>query len=341
MVLGALAAEFWPIVQNGITALANGIRSLGDFGFLIYGFLERILIPTGLHHLVYTPFLYTELGGTTTVAGEVVHGARNIYFAEMADPSVAVLSSTVNWDARGLAKMFGLIGAALAMYVTADKNKKAMAKAILLPAAVTSFLLGVTEPIEFAFLFTAPILFFIHAVLAGTGMMLLNVFGVHAIGANGVIDFLLYNLPLGTEKSNWPMFIVVGLIMFAAYFIIFRFLILKLNLKTPGREEGTEETVQPAEVQTKGNAAAGSPLGETIVTALGGSGNIENVDNCYTRLRLVLKDPNAVDEQLLKETGSKGVIKSGNNVQVVYGLNVKSVRDQVDQKLGGLNYENV
>ncbi|MBU8772511.1 PTS transporter subunit EIIC [Cytobacillus oceanisediminis] len=341
MVLGALAAEFWPIVQNGITALANGIRSLGDFGFLIYGFLERILIPTGLHHLVYTPFLYTELGGTTTVAGEVVHGARNIYFAEMADPSVAVLSSTVNWDARGLAKMFGLIGAALAMYVTADKNKKAMAKAILLPAAVTSFLLGVTEPIEFAFLFTAPILFFIHAVLAGTGMMLLNVFGVHAIGANGVIDFLLYNLPLGTEKSNWPMFIVVGLIMFAAYFIIFRFLILKLNLKTPGREEGTVETVQPAEVQTKGNAAAGSPLGETIVTALGGSGNIENVDNCYTRLRLVLKDPNAVDEQLLKETGSKGVIKSGNNVQVVYGLNVKSVRDQVDQKLGGLNYENV
>lgn len=344
MILGAIAAEFWPFVQDGITALANGIRNLGDVGFLIYGFLERILIPTGLHHLVYTPFLYTELGGTATVAGEVVYGARNIYFAEMADPSVAVLSSTVNWDARGLAKMFGLMGAALAMYVTADKKNKTMAKAILLPAAVTSFLLGVTEPLEFAFLFTAPILFFTHAVLAGIGMMLLNIFGVHAIGANGVIDFLLYNLPLGTTKSNWPMFILVGLIMFAVYFVVFRTLILKMNLKTPGREEGVEEAPKSAPIEVKLSAAPGtnsSPLGETIVTALGGSENIENVDNCYTRLRLVLKDPNVVDEQMLKETGSKGVIKSGNNVQVVYGLNVKSVRDQVDQKLGGLNYENV
>nr|WP_277620264.1 PTS transporter subunit EIIC [Mesobacillus campisalis] len=347
MILGALAAEFWPIAQNGITAMANGIRSLGNAGFLIYGFMERILIPTGLHHLVYTPFLYTELGGTATIAGETIHGARNIYFAEMADPSVAVLSSTVNWDARGLAKMFGLMGAALAMYVTAKKEKKAMAKAILVPAAFTSFLLGVTEPLEFAFLFTAPILFVLHAVLAGTGMMLLNIFGVHAIGANGVIDFLLYNLPLGTTKSNWPMFILVGLIMFAAYFIIFRFLILKMNLKTPGREEGAAVSLKPAAAGTakSGTAAApgtnSSPLGETIVTALGGSENIESVDNCYTRLRLVLKNPEAVNEEVLKETGSKGVIKSGNNVQVVYGLNVKSVRDQVDKRLGGLNYENI
>ncbi|UKS65212.1 PTS transporter subunit EIIC [Rossellomorea marisflavi] len=335
MILGFLAAEFWPYVQNGITAMAGGIKSLGDVGFLIYGFLERILIPTGLHHLVYTPFLYTELGGTSTVAGEVVYGARNIYFAEMADASTKVLSSTVNWDARGLAKMFGLMGAALAMYVTANKDKKKMAKAILLPAAVTSFLLGVTEPLEFAFLFTAPILFVVHAVLTGAGMMLLNVFGVHAIGANGIIDFLLYNLPLGTTKSNWPMFILVGLLMFAVYFVVFRFLILKLNLKTPGREEETETPVEEksASAASPGTAA---PLGETIVAALGGSENIEAVDNCYTRLRLVVKDPGVVDEQKLKETGSKGVIKSGNNVQVVYGLNVKSVRDQVDQNLGGM-----
>ncbi len=336
MLLGAFAAEFWPIVQNGITNLANGIKSMGAFGFLIYGFLERILIPTGLHHLVYTPFLYTELGGTQSIAGEIVHGARNIYFAEMADSSVKVLSDTVNWDARGLSKMFGLMGAALAMYLAADKKKRAVAKAILVPAAFTSFLLGVTEPIEFAFLFTAPILFAIHAVLAGVGIMLLHIFDVHAIGANGVIDFLLYNLPLGTEKSNWPMFILVGLIMFAAYFVIFRFLIVKLDLKTPGREEDTAAEGQP--VQAKREAAAGNAvaMGETIIAALGGTENIENVDNCYTRLRLVLKDPGKVDEGLLKETGSKGVIKSGNNVQVVYGLNVKTVRESVDQNLGGI-----
>ena len=338
MLLGLTAAEFWPLAQNGITAMAEGIKSLGNFGFMIYGFMERILIPTGLHHLVYTPFLYTELGGTATVAGEIVNGARNIYFAEMADSSVAVLSSTVNWDARGLAKMFGLMGAALAMYMTAKKEKKKLAKAILLPAAITSFLLGVTEPLEFAFLFTAPILFFAHAVLAGTGMMLLNIFGVHAIGANGIIDFLLYNLPLGLEKSNWPMFILVGLLMFSVYFIVFRTLILKLDLKTPGREEGEEVAPLPTKAdRAKKGTSADSPIGDTIIAALGGSENIETVDNCYTRLRLVLKDPGVVDEQKLKETGSKGVIKSGNNVQVVYGLNVKSVRDQVDQKLGGFS----
>ena len=341
MILGALAAELWPFVQQGITAMANGIKELGHIGFFVYGFLERILIPTGLHHLVYTPFLYTELGGTAQVAGDIIYGARNIYFAEMADPSVLQLSETVNWDARGLSKMFGLMGAALAMYVTAHKEKKTVAKAILLPAAITSFLLGVTEPLEFAFLFSAPILFVIHAVLAGTGMMLLSLFGVHAVGANGVIDFLLYNLPLGTDKSNWPMFILVGLLMFAIYFVVFRFVILRMNLKTPGREDETEETGTPEPVKTAQAEASpakekdGSAMGGVIVGALGGKENIESVENCYTRLRLVLKDPDAVDETVLKGTGAKGVVKSGNNVQVVYGLQVKSVRDEVDQYLGG------
>ncbi|MEM5594938.1 glucose PTS transporter subunit EIIB [Niallia circulans] len=179
----------------------------------------------------------------------------------------------------------------------------------------------------------------LHAVLSGVGMMLLSIFNVHAIGANGFIDFLLYNLPLGTTKSNWPMFILVGLLMAAIYFLLFRFLILKLNLKTPGREEDTE-TSETANAEAAASATARndspSALGATIVNALGGKANIENVDNCYTRLRLILKDPNIVDEQTLKQTGSKGIIKSGNNVQVVYGLNVKSVRDQVDQQLGGI-----
>lgn len=203
----------------------------------IYGFLERILVPTGLHHLVYTPFLYTELGGTQEVCGTVYQGARNIYFAEMACPDVKQLSSTVVWDARGISKMFGLPAAALAMYMTAKPERKAIAKAILIPAALTSLLVGVTEPIEFSFLFVAPLLFVVHAVLTGIGMMLFSLFGVHAIGANGIIDIILYNLPLGTEKSNWPMYIVVGLIMFALYFVVFRFLILRFNMKTPGRED--------------------------------------------------------------------------------------------------------
>ncbi|VAF03172.1 PTS transporter subunit EIIC [Enterobacter hormaechei] len=309
--------------------LALAIKGSGPFGVAIYGFLERILVPTGLHHLVYTPFLYTELGGTQEVCGTAYQGARNIYFAEMACPDVKQLSSTVVWDARGISKMFGLPAAALAMYMTAKPERKAIAKAILIPAALTSLLVGVTEPIEFSFLFVAPLLFVVHAVLTGIGMMLFTLFGVHAIGANGIIDFILYNLPLGTEKSNWPMYIVVGLIMFALYFVVFRFLILRFNMKTPGREDDDRETrlYSKQEYQAKGN---NDGLGESIVVGLGGRENIQVVDNCYTRLRVTVKDVAIIDEPRLKATGAKGIIKQGNNVQVVYGLHVKKMREAVE-----------
>jgi PTS system maltose and glucose-specific IIC component len=289
-------------------------------------------VPTGQHQLVSTPFLYSELGGTAEVCGSSYQGARNIYFAEMACPGVTKLSSTVVWDARGISKMFGLPAAALAMYVTAKPERKAAAKAILIPAALTSLLVGVTEPIEFSFLFIAPLLFVVHAVLTGIGMMLFSLFGVHAIGANGIIDFILYNLPLGTEKSNWPMYLLVGLIMFALYFVTFRFLILRFNMKTPGREEESEETrlYSKQEYQAKGNNDA---VGEAIINGLGGRENIEVVDNCYTRLRVTVKDVAAINEPQLKATGAKGVIKQGNNVQVVYGLHVKKMREAVEMFL--------
>jgi PTS system maltose and glucose-specific IIC component len=247
----------------------------------------------------------------------------------MACPDVKQLSSTVVWDARGISKMYGLPAAALAMYLTAKPERKAAAKAILIPAALTSFLVGVTEPIEFSFLFVAPLLFVVHAVLTGLGMMLFYLLDVHAIGANGIIDFILYNLPLGTEKSNWPMYILVGLIMFALYFVIFRFLILRFDMKTPGREDAEEETrlYSKQDYQAKGN---NDGLGEAIVAGLGGRGNIEVVDNCYTRLRVTVKDVATIDEARLKATGAKAVIKQGNNVQVVYGLHVKKMREAVE-----------
>ncbi|WP_437887470.1 PTS transporter subunit EIIC [Phytobacter sp. V91] len=329
MALGVIMSELWPFAQQGISTLAMAIKGAGPFGVAVYGFLERILVPTGLHHLVYTPFLYTELGGTQEVCGSLYQGARNIYFAEMACPQVKQLSNTVVWDARGISKMFGLPAAALAMYLTAKPERKAAAKAILIPAALTSILVGVTEPIEFSFLFVAPLLFVVHAILTGIGMMLFYLFGVHAIGANGVIDFILYNLPLGTEKSNWPMYILVGLIMFALYFVIFRFLILRFDMKTPGREDAEEETrlYSKQDYQAKGN---NDGLGEAIIEGLGGRANIEVVDNCYTRLRVTVKDVAALDEPRLKATGAKAVIKQGNNVQVVYGLHVKKMREAVE-----------
>ncbi len=334
----------WPFFQNGINSLGSLINQSGNFGLFLYGMLERLLIPTGLHHLVYTPFLYSSLGGVQEVGGVLLEGSRNIYFAEIADNTVKVLSQSVIWDARGISKMFGLIGACVAMYQMAKPENKAKARAILIPAAVTSFVAGVTEPIEFSFMFVSPILFVIHSVLSGLSMVVLNLFNVRAIGPNGFIDFLLYNVPLGIEKTGWPMYILVGVVFFFIYYLLFRFLIGLWNLKTIGREdEGGEVKLYTKaeynEKKTAGIPGVASVMNENhadiIVEALGGAQNIKSVDNCYTRLRLVLNDPERVDENRLKsETGASGIIRKGDNVQVVYGLNVGSVRKSVDSYLG-------
>lgn len=339
VIFAVVMTYVWPFVQTGITGLGTFINRSGNFGIFLYGALERLLIPTGLHHLVYTPFLYTSLGGVAEIGGQVLEGARNIYYAEMADPSIPILSQSVIWDARGISKMFGLIGACLAMYHTAKPENKFKIKAILIPAAFTSFIAGVTEPIEFSFMFVAPVLFVAHAGLSGLSMVVLNLLNVRAIGPNGFIDFLLYNVPLGIEKTGWPMYIAVGLVFFAVYYVLFRILISKLNLKTLGREtEGMEMKLHTKAEYKEKKAAEKS--GDTvdaklIIEALGGAENITKVDNCYTRLRLLLTNPELVKEDVLKnETGANGVIKKGNNVQVVYGLKVNSVRKAVDQELG-------
>ncbi|UOQ83737.1 PTS transporter subunit EIIC [Gracilibacillus salinarum] len=343
ILLAVSLTYIWPFFQSGINSLGELIQRSGNFGLFLYGALERLLIPTGLHHLVYTPFLYTSLGGVQEVGGQVFEGARNIYYAEIANPSVTRLSESVIWDARGISKMFGLIGACLAMYHTAKPENKKKAKAILIPVAFTSFLAGVTEPIEFSFMFVAPLLFVVHAALAGLSFVTLNLLDVRAIGPNGMIDFLLYNLPLGIEKTSWPMYIVVGLIFFAIYYGVFRFLIVKFNFKTIGREDADQETKMYSKKEYKEKksndneegAQPGDGLANVIVGALGGKDNIKTVTNCYTRLRLTVDKPDAVDEAILKnETGANGVIIKDKNVQVVYGLEVNNIRRQVDNYLG-------
>ena len=336
----------WPVIFDALVAIGNGIAGMGGIGAGIYAFLNRLLIPTGLHHLVYTPFLYTSLGGTATVGGQVLEGARNIYYAEIADPSVAVLSQSVIWDARGISKMFGLIGACLAMYQTARPENREKIKPVLITAAVTSFIAGVTEPIEFSFLFVAPILFVVHAVLAGSSFVVLNLLGCPSIGPNGFIDFLLYNLPLGVGKTRWPIYIAVGVLYFFLYYVIFRVLIVKMNLHTLGREaEGMEmklhsKSEYKAKVAAENGTAAAPAADNTvdaavIVEALGGKDNILKVTNCYTRLRTELADPDKVQDDVLKnQTGASAVIHKGKNVQVVYGLKVNAVRKAVDAELG-------
>lgn len=345
ILLAVVLTYVWPFVQAGISSLGNFINRSGNFGIFVYGLLERLLIPTGLHHLVYTPFLYTSLGGTVEIGGQILEGARNIYYAEMADPTIQVLSQSVIWDARGISKMFGLIGACLAMYHTARPENKGKIKAILIPAAVTSFIAGVTEPIEFSFMFVAPILFVLHAGLSGLSMVVLNLLDVRAIGPNGFIDFLLFNVPLGVEKTNWLMYIVVGLVFFVIYYLVFRFIISKFDLPTLGREKAGMEmklhtkAEYKEKVEESKNASAGKTVdneGEAalIVPALGGKDNIVKVDNCYTRLRLILKDSSLVDESILKgQTGANAVVIKGENVQVVYGLRINGVRKSVDEYL--------
>lgn len=345
LVLLSVALTFiWPFFQAGINSLGGLIQHSGSFGIFLYGALERLLIPTGLHHLIYTPFLYTSLGGVAEIGGQVYEGARNIYYAEIIDPTVKELSSSVVWDARGISKMFGLIGACLAMYHVAKPENKGKVKAILIPAAVTSFIAGVTEPIEFSFLFVAPLLFVVHAALSGLGMVAYHLLDVRAIGPNGMIDFLLFNVPLGIEKTHWPMYILVGLFSFAAYYVVFRFLIVKFNFKTIGREDEDEETklYSKKDYETKSKGITGTPeqksndgIAPVIVDALGGASNINTVTNCYTRLRLTLDNPEKVNEEVLKrETGASGVVIKDKNVQVVYGLQVTNIRKAVDSYLG-------
>ena len=348
LVLAAILLSFiWPVIQQGIDGLGGVIQKTGNFGIFLYGSLERLLIPTGLHHLIYTPFLYTSLGGVAEVGGQVFEGARNIYFAEIADPAVRVLSQSVIWDARGISKMFGLIGACLAMYQTAKPENKIKVKAILIPAVVTSFVAGVTEPIEFSFMFVAPALFVIHSALSGLSMVALNILGSRAIGPTGFIDFLLYNIPLGTEKTRWPIYLLVGVAFFFIYYFIFRFLIVKFNFKTVGREDEDQETKlyskkdyneKKSSVPADGGLVAPTSddeLSGKIVEGLGGAENIKTIDNCYTRLRLKLEKPGLVNEGLLKnQTQAKGVISNGENVHVVYGLTVPQIREKLEKYLG-------
>ncbi|MGY4105452.1 PTS transporter subunit EIIC [Ignavigranum ruoffiae] len=333
--LAGLFSLLWPIIQNGINALGIFIQHSGNFGLFIYGMLERLLIPTGLHHLVYTPFLYSSLGGTQEIAGVVYEGARNIYFAEITDPTIKVLSESVKWDARGISKMFGLIGACLAMYHTAKPENKVKAKAILIPAAFTSFIAGVTEPIEFSFMFVSPILYLIHSVLSGLSMVILNIFGSRAIGPNGFIDFLLYNLPLGIEKTNWPIYILVGMIFFGLYYVIFRILIIKMDLKTIGRSEEVKLYSKKEYQEAKSSMNEGQDSGvnmHNLVEGLGGIKNIRDVDNCYTRLRITVDNPEKVSKDVLQNNvNAKGVIINDQSVHVVYGLEVNRVRRDLDR----------
>ena len=345
ILVGVLMFFVWPYIQTGIYALGDLVLRSGYAGTLIYGFIERILIPFGLHHVFYLPFWQTGVGGSAVIDGNLIYGAQNIFFAELASPNTTRFSVEACRFMSGKFPLmiFGLPGAALAMYTCAKTHKKKVAGGLLLSAALTSMLTGITEPIEFTFLFVAPILYVIHSVLAGLAYMLMHLLGV-GVGmtfSGGLIDLFLFGVLQGNAKTNWLMIPLVGAFYFILYFLLFRFLIRKRNYMTPGREEDSEETklYTRADYNEKKNGVASENKKDTsandvsamILSGLGGKDNVAGLDCCATRLRVTVKDPALVNDSQLKQSGAAGVIRRGTGIQVVYGPQVAVIKSELEE----------
>ena len=342
--VGILMFFVWPVIQQGIYAVGNVVLNSGYAGTWVYGFMERILIPFGLHHVFYLPFWQTGVGGTMEVAGQMVEGAQNIFFAQLADPSVKhfAVSATRFMSGKFPLMIFGLPGAALAMYKTAKDDKKKEVGGLLLSAALTSMLTGITEPLEFTFLFVAPILYGIHCVFAGLAYMLMHIcnVGVGMTFSGGLIDMTLFGIMQGNAKTNWIWIVIVGVAYFVVYYFLFSLLIRKMDLKTPGRGEEDEEVklYRRSDVEAKkngehGGASVGDPVSQDICNGLGGKKNISDVDCCATRLRCTVFKPELVNDTLLKSTGASGVVHKGNGVQIIYGPKVTVIKSNLEDYL--------
>ena len=348
MFVGILLYFVWPVVQNGIYALGSLVTGSGYVGTLIFGLIKRALIPFGLHHVFYMPFWQTAVGGTMEVAGQMVQGGQNIFFAQLADSAnIAHFSAdaTRYFSGEFIFMIFGLPGAALAMYQCAKPEKKKAAGGLLLSAALACMATGITEPLEFSFLFVAPALFAVQVVLAGSAYMIAHMLNI-AVGltfSGGFLDFFLFGILQGNEKTSWMRIIPVGIIYFCLYYFIFKFLIKKFDFKTPGREDDDTETKlytkadvnARKEAQTDGTTSADKEdaRSEAIARGLGGKKNISDVDCCATRLRCTVHEPGRVNDSILKATGASGVVHKGNGVQVIYGPNVTVIKSNLEDYL--------
>ena len=343
--VGILMFFIWPVIQSGIYSVGDLVLNSGYAGTWVYGFMERLLIPFGLHHVFYLPFWQTGVGGTMEVGGQLIEGAQNIFFAQLADPTVTEfsVSATRFMSGKFPLMIFGLPGAALAMYKTAKPEKKKEVEGLLLSAALTSMITGITEPLEFTFLFVAPLLYGIHCVFAGLAYMLMHVFkvGVGMTFSGGLIDMFLFGIMQGNAKTNWIWIVIVGVVYFIVYYLLFSFLINKLDLKTPGRDDSDEVKLyrrSDVEAKKKGEAKADNvnssdELSEMICKGLGGKKNISDIDCCATRLRCTVYKAELVNDSLLKNTGASGVVHKGNGVQIIYGPRVTVIKSNFEDYL--------
>lgn len=363
LIVGIAMFYIWPVIQSCIAQLGQLVLASGYVGTWIYGIIERALIPFGLHHVFYMPFWQTELGGSLVIDGVTVQGAQNIFFAELASKTTQVfsVSATRFMSGKFPFMIFGLPAAAFAMYKAARPEKKKLVGGLLLSAALTSMLTGITEPLEFTFLFVAPAMYVVHCVLAGLSYMLMHILnvGVGMTFSGGAIDLTLFGILQGNEKTNWIWIVIVGLVYAVVYYFVFYFMITKFNYKTPGREADDEETklYTRKDMEARKNNSADKHddsfdrVSALIIKGLGGKSNLSDIDCCATRLRITVIEPDLVEDSLLKQSGASGVIHKGNGVQVVYGPQVAVIKsnledfldtsasDNVDDLLGETSFE--
>ncbi|NUU63705.1 glucose-specific PTS transporter subunit IIBC [Paenibacillus agri] len=329
LILGLVLTLVWPPIQHGLNYVSQSMidtnKTLAAF---IFGLIERSLIPFGLHHIFYSPFWY-EFGSYVDKAGDLIRGDQRIFMQQLRDgvPFTAGTFTTGKYPFM----MFGLPAAALAIYHEARPENKKVVGSLMISAALTSFLTGITEPLEFSFLFVAPLLFAVHAVFAGLSFMTMHLLNVK-IGmtfSGGFIDFVLFGII--PNRTHWWLVIPVGLVLAVIYYFGFRFVIRKFNLKTPGREDKSEDT----EVNTASVSTSGDDLPRNILAALGGKENITHLDACITRLRVEVKDKGGVDKNRLKKLGASGVLEVGNNVQAIFGTRSDTIKSQIQDVISG------
>jgi PTS system glucose-specific IIC component len=336
----------WPPIQQGMVSAGTWMAGLGPIGTFFYGFGMRLSGAVGLHHMIYPLFWYTPLGGTELVNGATVVGAQQIFFAQLADPNHVGLytEGTRYFAGRFATMMFGLPAACLAMWHCVPKGRRAKYTGLFLSVALTSLITGITEPIEFMFLFVAPLLYVFHAFLDGVSFFLADILDIR-IGntfSGGAIDFTLFGILQGNDQTNWLLVLPLGAAWFALYYFSFRFAIKKFKLGTPGHledtigEQDTDAEVDPAlvPVTVGGGETEIQRDAAKVLTALGGPSNLEDVDACITRLRVSVKDPSKVDKPALRKLGATDVFEVQGGVQAVYGGKAILYKNAINESLG-------
>lgn len=347
LVLAIVSCYVWPVVNGWISALSDLIKNSGLFGLFIYSFGNKFLIPLGLHHLLWMPFCFTPIGGTATIGGQAVSGAANIFYAEMSQAgSIMAMDSSIRFCTFGFVKVFGSLGVVLAMIKTAKQKNKAAVKGMLLPALFVSMIAGITEPIDFTFLFISPLLWAVHSVYAAISEVIIYALGARTYMLYGLLDDVISNSVFSPSVTKFYIVIIVGIIMTGVWYLTFVFLIQKLKIMTPGRSDdfGSDEEEKASQAasgssaavnmaQAKGGAISSPENAETMIRGLGGEENIISVTNCFTRLRCQVRDETKIDNDVLKKANQKGIVVKGKTVQIIIGMQVEDLKEVICSRL--------